>query len=263
MLRRLALHFVGNKNTFPLSFWLLKKVRTLAFGNLWDFKNNGEMEVVEMIAKQIGISVFFDVGANNGEYSLWASQKTRAKDVQFHLFEPSPDTFLKLDQCQFGSLQVVKNKLALGKNPDGQMDFFVNSLDTLSGFYPRNSETDQKISVPVTNLDRYTEKKSVSSIDFLKIDVEGHEVDVLYGAKGLLSGKKIKAIQFEFGFNNTVSRTFFKDFYELLSPDFDLYLIQRGGLVPVLCYDYEWEAFGKVSNYLAVLKELKFDPKAT
>ena len=48
-------------------------------------------------------------------------------------------------------------------------------------------------------------------IDFFKIDVEGHEMDVLKGIGDKISN--IKLIQFEFGGCNIDTRCFFQDFW--------------------------------------------------
>src|SRR5258707_6529973 len=53
------------------------------------------------------------------------------------------------------------------------------------------------IKVPTITLDDFTEQNKIPSIDFLKIDVEGFELEVLKGAAGLLSSKRIKMILFE------------------------------------------------------------------
>ena len=51
--------------------------------------------------------------------------------------------------------------------------------------------------VPTITLDYFTEQNKIASIDFLKIDVEDFELEVLRGAAGLLSSKRIKMILFE------------------------------------------------------------------
>ena len=46
----------------------------------------------------------------------------------------------------------------------------------------------------------------------MKIDVEGHELDVLKGFGELI--KKVRLIQFEFGGTNIDSKTYLRDFWE-------------------------------------------------
>ena len=75
--------------------------------------------------------------------------------------------------------------------------------------------THQEI-VQVTTVDALAEKHSLRHIAFLKLDLEGHELEALKGAKELLERKAIDAIAFEFGGCNIDSRTYIKDFWSLL-----------------------------------------------
>jgi FkbM family methyltransferase len=71
----------------------------------------------------------------------------------------------------------------------GEMDF--HAVDRLHGFSTTSKELAQKTSafgvdyqtlrMPVTTLGKLCEEYDISSIDFLKIDVEGAEGDVLFG----------------------------------------------------------------------------------
>ena len=63
----------------------------------------------------------------------------------------------------------------------------------------------------------------------IKMDIEGFELFALKGAQEALKGQ-IQLIQFEFGGANIDSRTFFKDFWLLLSPTFDIYRLSTKGL---------------------------------
>jgi hypothetical protein len=53
----------------------------------------------------------------------------------------------------------------------------------------------------------------VGRIDLLKIDVEGHELEVLRGAESLFAGRGVRMVTFEFGGCDIDSRTFFQDFW--------------------------------------------------
>jgi hypothetical protein len=63
--------------------------------------------------------------------------------------------------------------------------------------------------------------------------VHGHELQALEGAAELLRAGRIRAIQFEFGGANVDSRTFFRDFWNLLYGRFGYSLYQiLPGCVP-------------------------------
>jgi hypothetical protein len=66
----------------------------------------------------------------------------------------------------------------------------------------------------------------------------------------------IRALSFEFGLNNIESRTFFRDFWDLLVPfGFSIFRIAPGGnLIQIHEYREELEYFKIVSNYVAVIQ---------
>lgn len=95
-------------------------------------------------------------------------------------------------------------------------------------------------------LDDITEKHGLTEIAFLKLDLEGHELEALKGAYKLLEGKVVRALAFEFGGCNLDSRTFAKDFWHLLvyEHNFKLYRILPGRrLLHLSCYSETLEHF--------------------
>lgn len=110
--------------------------------------------------------------------------------------------------------------------------------------------------VPVIMIDNLIADKCLDHVDFMKMDIEGHELFALRGAIQALSAGRIKALSFEFGSGNVNSRTFFRDFWDLLIPlGFELRRIcPGGGTVPVKTYYENLEVFRGVTNYIAVLK---------
>lgn len=85
------------------------------------------------------------------------------------------------------------------------------------------------------------------------MDIEGHELYALKGASTLLSEKRISNIQIEFGGCNIDSRTYFKDFWNLLHNDFNVYRVLQDGLWEITKYSERLECF-VTSNFLFVKK---------
>lgn len=84
----------------------------------------------------------------------------------------------------------------------------------------------------------------------IKIDVEGHEFQVLLGAEKIL--EHIRLIQFEFGPTNIHSRIFLKDIWDYLTPKgFQLNIMTKSGLLEVSKYREIYESF-RTTNYLAI-----------
>jgi FkbM family methyltransferase len=148
------------------------------------------------LGKQGGLLI--DVGANYGYYTcLWASQGAKNKVIAF---EASPDNIRPLyDNVQKNDLnnKVTIMPLAAGKEK-GYLQFSLggNSLQTSWGGFTI-MEDGASVKVPVETLDDYAEKNEITNIKVLKIDTEGGDTWVLYGAEKLLRQKRIEHIFFE------------------------------------------------------------------
>lgn len=105
-------------------------------------------------------------------------------------------------------------------------------------------------SVQLTTIDAFCIQENISSIDFLKIDTEGHELSVLDGAKEMIGNGAVTVVQFKFNEMNIVSRVFLKDFFELLD-DYNIYRIDKKGLLPLFPYSSNNEIF-KFQNIVAI-----------
>lgn len=139
--------------------------------------------------------IVFDVGANMGIVANWFAQ--RCKHV--HAFEPHPDNLdtIKSQQELRNITNITLHNLALGKK-QSKMQLHVK------GFHGHhslgdvdNSPTIGKVEVNVRTIDDISKELKIDRINFMKIDVEGFESDVLSGAKNLLENKKIEYILFE------------------------------------------------------------------
>lgn len=222
--------------------------------------DSGESEVLNyLFKKKKGQKILiFDVGANVGEYSKEVI-KHFENNVTIHCFEPSKATFSKLSENLAGNNNIFINNIGLGSE-HSEMTLYTNeSNSVIASLYHRQLEhlnVDMNFSetVSVSTLDQYCINNSIDQIDFLKIDVEGHEISVLKGSEAMISRGAIKAIQFEFGGCNIDSRTYFKDFFLLLNPKYNIYRVVKNGLSPITKYKEEYELFYTV-NYFAELKD--------
>ena len=107
----------------------------------------------------------------------------------------------------------------------------------------------QSESVEVVTLDSWASSTKVVP-SLIKMDVEGHELDVLKGGFKTLALAQV--VQFEFGGCNIDTRTFFQDFWYLLTEaGFQIHRISEGGPIRISHYSEQEECF-RTTNYLAV-----------
>jgi len=217
------------------------------------FEEDGELKVLEYVKEKEGNRslVLFDVGANVGHYTE-ALVSQFGDDAQVYSFEPSKRTFQTLSKTVADN-SACKGKVILTNvglsDKAGTVELFTDADNSgLASVYKRRldhfgTSMDKSEKVILMTLDEFCKKNQISAIDFLKMDVEGHELSVLHGAKDMLAKKAIKYIQFEFGGNNIDSRIFFQDFYYLLKDDFNLFRIVKDGLYPITEYKETYECF--------------------
>ena len=106
--------------------------------------------------------------------------------------------------------------------------------------------------VEVLTLDSFCESQSIDQIDFLKLDLEGHELAALQGAKSLLERGKIKHIQFEYGPDHVFARIQLRDLFDFLMPyGFRFHKIIPSGLVEIPEYT-TWLENYRYKNFYAV-----------
>jgi len=118
-----------------------------------------------------------------------------------------------------------------------------------------DSKSFEERQVPVKTIDEILEERGIEQVELLKMDLEGHELFALKGASAALRARRIRALTFEFGAANINSRTFFKDFWDLLTCDgYEIARIYPGGrTVPITEYYEDLEYFRGATNYVATV----------
>lgn len=138
--------------------------------------------------------VIFDVGAYKGEYTDYV--KSVLPDAECYLFEANKELFEGLNKYNAFNFLISD---VVGYKP-----FYVceGKADEMSSAY--NRQVFEQVgcvnrTVSCMAIDVFARWDSVQNIHFLKIDVEGAELDVLKGAKRMLTEKRILFAQVEYG----------------------------------------------------------------
>tara|TARA_B110001452_G_scaffold264944_1_gene268788 strand:+ start:9 stop:740 length:732 start_codon:yes stop_codon:yes gene_type:complete len=183
------------------------------------------------------LDIFFDVGAHYGETINEFLKYFIIKKV--YSFEPSKNNFDKLKKnidklkkkyplteinikhCGIGKKNEV---LSLNEITDGESNTF-NSLNVNSNYFKKKKLITtifgiknffkSKIPTNIISLKDYIDKNEIMEIDFIKIDTEGYEYNVLLGI-GTNIGK-INYILFEHHYDNMIIKNYkFHDIHKLL-----------------------------------------------
>ncbi len=122
--------------------------------------------------------VFLDVGAHIGFYSLLVSPRVR----QVWAFEPNPRVFHQLCRNAGRATNVEALPLAVSDRP-GELQFVCARESTLSHLALNDAAPAEHCrNVRVTSLDAFRADRDDGFVTAIKIDVEGHDLQVLRGA---------------------------------------------------------------------------------
>jgi FkbM family methyltransferase len=140
--------------------------------------------------KQKGLSphVIYDIGAHNGSWYREAKK----------IFPTSHIICFEANQEHHAALEDLSgNIVLLGAENKSQVGFFRNTIGCTTGnsiyleqtyyFTPQTAVVDL---LPMRRLDSFVEEKNIPAPDFMKLDVQGAELDILKGAGSLLLAVK-------------------------------------------------------------------------
>lgn len=173
---------------FPMFF--KKKM----FSNLNDSLKKGSDKLPpekELLILQLFInkaSIVIDVGANNGLYCHYFQHIIGAKEI--HAFEPIPTLYLKLTKW-FKNIHFYPFAVSDKKSETLLRIPYINSIKyetraKLDSLVEKDETDFKEIAIQTETLDCLFLNK-LTSLDFIKIDIEGHELKAVMGAEELIN----------------------------------------------------------------------------
>ena len=258
-LKKMLKKISGNKLSQEL---LQKRVKAFLFlmgiGSGGNVKYSGEKAIFDVLSNKCKSPYcIFDVGANKGQFLGLSLRSLDSDNFDIHCFEPSAATFRSLKENSSKDKRIILNNIGLGKAKSKMLLYYDNPGSGIASLTKRrlhhfNIDFSKSEKVQVDTLDNYCQEKSIKRINLLKIDVEGHELDVLAGALNMFNSKLIDIVTFEFGGCNIDTRSFFQDFYYFFQ-DVNMKISRitpSGYLYPVDSYKELCEQF-RTTNFLA------------
>jgi len=152
-----------------------------------------------------------DVGARWGFNEEW---RVFGDSLRMICFEPDVEECERLNAQ--ADRRVTYVPAALG-NEAGTATFYITRLDASCGLYRTNSQYFSRLlngangevvgerSVSVTTLDSELSRLGVPAVDFIKLDAEGAELDVLLGAPETMSSAGLLGLQSECRFQKEIN----------------------------------------------------------
>lgn len=242
-------------------------LKSMNYGNGGVIESSGEINVIKYINNNILFNnrrkkkfVIFDVGSCEGQYIYALINNFKNNNYQIHAFEPSDRAYeiLKKNTKKFKNIKI--NKIGISDKVFSGKLYTSNKLNWYSSLYkrehdkPRNVVLNRIEKIKITTIDNYCKDNKIKYVDFLKLDVEGNELNCLKGAKKMLT--RCDYVQFEFGGCNIDSRTYFYDFWKLLNKNFTFFKIMKNYLFEIESYNEKEEIF-LCTNYFLINKKIK------
>lgn len=183
----------------------------------------------------------FDIGAHKGAYTYWM-RKAVGNKGNVIVFEPQQNGFLFLKNLQQSLL--MKNILiehAAVSDKIGQSNIFIlqqkNKISYEASLNQKYSENYLIEEVNTTTIDYYCNQNKIQP-QFIKIDVEGHELEVLHGAINTIQSFKPR-ILLECERRHTSKKKVQTCFNFLLQMNYDGHFIFNNKIFPLSTFDFE------------------------
>jgi FkbM family methyltransferase len=140
-------------------------------------------------------------------------------------------------------------KLVISRLPENYAlrRFCAAYMDKCNGEANCDSEVNRPLgteTIRIETLDEDCSVRGIEHIDFLKLDVEGHEFDAPKGARDLLASRRIKILQFEYGGTYIDARVLLKDIWSCFDGlGYCFFKLYPNRLRPYQAYGQELERF--------------------
>ena len=184
----------------------------------------------------IKFNLLLDIGAHQGESIEFFSRNFMIKKIIS--FEASPINFellrnrIRTNNLKYSNTEIVIENIALGaENKTTEFKQFnesssstIKKINEESKYYKKKfrlinffnkEKVYQSFKIKIFKLKDYIKQKNIQKIDFIKIDTEGYEYEILIGLEDKI--QFVNTIMFEHHYDNMIKKNYtFSDINDLL-----------------------------------------------
>jgi FkbM family methyltransferase len=219
----------------------------MAMFNNWFSDRNGELDFYNRIKPHI--STIFDVGCRcDSEFLDF--------EGEVHYFDPNSEFIDKLSKMPNKNAKAVFNKFGLGET-NKELAYYPKYQSFFDRVHScRASDAANKIILKIKKAKDYMNFNEIPNVDFLKIDTEGFEPNVLKGFEEKL--ENVNIVQFEYGGTFLDNGSTLMDVIVLLNNAgfHKFHYIVPKGFVPITDFSDHYQ----YCNIVCVNKKSKYDP---
>ena len=191
-----------------------------------------------------------DIGAHKGAYAYWM-QKRVGPTGHVHVFEPQPELaeYLSDVKTAFGMDHVTIVHSAVSDHSGFSPLYRDTACTPGATLNHRESGTAKSVVVPLVTLDGYFSHQPARRVDFIKCDVEGHELEVFQGGHGILTEDRPKLL-FECEQRHITDRSMEEVFRYLGGLGYRGWFFKGRDLYPIDSFQPESNAAPRDSDYV-------------
>ena len=204
-------------------------------------RGNYQQKKIYTFLKKYRIFTIIDGGAHKGEFINFIKKKLKDFEIVY-TFEPQKNIF-EILKINSNSSKIFCYNYALSDSNDYRK-LKINNITSTSTFSEINEKSYWFIiknlllsgrfkssfineeNVKTITLDSFVKKNNIKKIDLLKIDTEGHDLNVLKGSNEIFKQKKVKLILIEFHFSKMYKNYNIDEIHNYLSL-FNFVLIKK------------------------------------
>lgn len=247
----------GRRNTVRAARFLLDRARLDGPNNI---ESNGERLVQQFVLEldAAGAHTIIDVGAHFGEWSghLLGQAQQAGLRPEIHLFEPGRFTFERLTEALGTTDGVRLNRQGVSSRSGTALLHKPHEGAGSSSLYDGASSRSGAEEISLTTLHEYCSEAGIDHVHLLKVDAEGHDLEVLEGARALLADRRVDIAQFEYNARWVDARRYLRDAFAFAeSLGYRLGKVTPRGIEFYASWHPELESF-REGNYILVRADI-------